>query len=147
MNFNNDPYNTNYDTYSNEPLRQGELNQPQVNSKAYSTAVIAVVFTVIFPLLGFIFGLSALKEYKITGEQKGKGLALAATILSGLEVFCVIAIFALVAILSATLPEATDQTQEDYRCAYAVCKSDCIGQNCPCEYTDADGYTYTIYCE
>ena len=146
-NYNNDPYNTNYNanynTFGNEPFDHTKV----AKNVAYENAVLSIILLFIFAPLAIVFALQSLKHYKNTDDKKGRGLAISALTIASIEVFGTLTLILIVAILSSVLPDKEEVTNQDYRCAYAECSDNCIGTNCPCDYTDPEGNSYTIYCD
>lgn len=58
-------------------------------------AILSLIFAILFPPLGLTFGIIALVQIKNNPNQKGKGLAIAGTIISLVLLLIVISIFIL----------------------------------------------------
>jgi hypothetical protein len=70
---------------NSEPATDSKSTSPTASGKTNTMAIVALVLTFVFPPIGLIIGIIALNQIKKTHEE-GKGLALAAIVLSSLWV-------------------------------------------------------------
>ena len=67
--------------YTTNPTSNSGMQPLNQNSKTNTMAILSLVFSFVFNLLGLVFGIVALGQIKKTGES-GKGLAIAGIIIS-----------------------------------------------------------------
>ena len=132
------------------PMQPVSSQPNQVVQKTNTMCVLALVFAFLIPLIGFILGIIGIGNSKKKGE-KGKGMAIAAIIISLLmPVVIVILFFGVIVGLingggeaSTALQEACDsldiEGNYESRDGFVVC------ENFYCEY-EKDGFTLSSTC-
>ncbi len=147
--------------YNQQPMMQPQqpmMQQPmmseaqplQVGQKTNTMCILALVFAFIVPIVGLILGIIGIGNSKKKGE-KGKGMAIAAIIISLLmPILIVVLFFGLIFGAVNGTSEAATALQEgceslDYYGNYESSDGFVVCENYYCEY-EKDGFTLSSTC-
>lgn len=120
-------------------------------NKTNSMAILGIIFSFLFSLLGLIFSIIALKQIKQTHEE-GKGIATAGLVISIIKLFFTVFIIgaSMIAIIftEGVWGSLKENIIDTTKCSFATeCQYDETSGNYNCVFKNSDGVEEYVICD